>query len=200
MVPPPVIALEDVEVRRGSSFRLLVRHLAVGAGEAVAIVGSSGSGKSTCLDVIAAILRPAGAGRFEIRPGDGEAAIPVARLWDAGDQRSLRELRGRMHTQLFEDVRAVCLHGLVADLELAGDLLVRDAARHQHRHFVFAWRQLFDELASLGLRRVVFSSSASVYAAVPGFEVTEESPLAPASPYARTKAMTEQAVVDSPST
>ena len=56
--------------------------------------------------------------------------------------------------------------------------------------------ELFDELVRLGRTRVVFSSSASVYAAAEDFEVTATSPLAPASPYARTKHMMEQILED----
>ena len=51
--------------------------------------------------------------------------------------------------------------------------------------------ELFDELSRQGRPKVVFSSSASLYAAVDGFEVTEASPLDPQSPYARTKHMME---------
>jgi UDP-glucose 4-epimerase len=47
-----------------------------------------------------------------------------------------------------------------------------------------------------GCRRVLFSSSASVYAPADDLSVTEESPLAPGSPYARTKAMVEQILAD----
>ena len=56
--------------------------------------------------------------------------------------------------------------------------------------------EMFDELVRLGKPRVLFSSSASVYAQVEGFEVTEESPLEPHSPYARTKHMMEQVLQD----
>ena len=56
--------------------------------------------------------------------------------------------------------------------------------------------ELFDELLRLGKPRVLFSSSASVYAAAEDFEVTEESSLAPGSPYARTKHMMEQMLGD----
>jgi UDP-glucose 4-epimerase len=56
--------------------------------------------------------------------------------------------------------------------------------------------ELFDELAMLGKPRVVFSSTASLYAPSATFEVTEESPLDPPSPYARTKRMMEQALTD----
>ena len=51
--------------------------------------------------------------------------------------------------------------------------------------------QLFENLCDLRLPRIVFSSSASVYAPAPGFEVDETAPVGPTSPYARTKLMTE---------
>lgn len=56
--------------------------------------------------------------------------------------------------------------------------------------------ELFKNLEALGYPRVVFSSSASIYDAVPGFKVTEASPLKPSSPYARTKYMMEMVLED----
>ena len=56
--------------------------------------------------------------------------------------------------------------------------------------------ELFDQLVALGKPRVLFSSSASLYAMVEDFEVTEDSPLDPSSPYARTKRMMEQVLTD----
>lgn len=57
--------------------------------------------------------------------------------------------------------------------------------------------ELFDELEKLGKPRVLFSSSASIYAMPEGgFEVTEEAATGPGSPYARTKLMMEQVLVD----
>jgi len=56
--------------------------------------------------------------------------------------------------------------------------------------------ELFDRLAALGCRRLVFSSSASLYDVVPGYMVTEDSPLKPSSPYARTKYMMEMILSD----
>ena len=55
---------------------------------------------------------------------------------------------------------------------------------------------LFRALAECGCRNIVFSSSASVYEAADGSMVTEESPVRPQSPYARTKLMTEMALED----
>jgi UDP-glucose 4-epimerase len=56
--------------------------------------------------------------------------------------------------------------------------------------------ELFMNLHHLGCDKVVFSSSASIYALVPGFMVTEQSPLEPGSPYARTKYMMEMVLSD----
>jgi UDP-glucose 4-epimerase len=55
---------------------------------------------------------------------------------------------------------------------------------------------LFHTLNRLGCQRVLFSSSASIYDAVPGFVVDENSPLRPSSPYARTKFMMEMVLKD----
>lgn len=56
--------------------------------------------------------------------------------------------------------------------------------------------ELFDTLIELGKPRVVFSSSGSLYAPSATFEVDEDSPLAPTSPYARTKQVMEMALTD----
>ncbi len=56
--------------------------------------------------------------------------------------------------------------------------------------------ELFHTLIELGQQRLVFSSSAAIYDLVPGFMVTEEAPLKPTSPYARTKYMMEMILRD----
>ncbi|MFC5253075.1 UDP-glucose 4-epimerase GalE [Streptomyces nigrescens] len=56
-----------------------------------------------------------------------------------------------------------------------------DFVRHLHRN---------------GVGRLIFSSSASIYQAEDGSPVTEDSPLAPQSPYARTKAVCEEMFAD----
>jgi UDP-glucose 4-epimerase len=56
--------------------------------------------------------------------------------------------------------------------------------------------ELFDQLVQLERQRVIFSSSASVYASAEDFEVFEDSPLNPVSPYARTKQMMEMILAD----
>lgn len=54
----------------------------------------------------------------------------------------------------------------------------------------------FKQLSELNHPKVVFSSSAAIYDAVPGFMVTEDSPLRPLSPYSRTKFMMEMILQD----
>ncbi len=56
--------------------------------------------------------------------------------------------------------------------------------------------ELFHNLNLLGCKKIVFSSSAAIYDVVPGFVVDEKSPLAPTSPYARTKFMMEMVLRD----
>jgi UDP-glucose 4-epimerase len=56
--------------------------------------------------------------------------------------------------------------------------------------------ELFDQLVELQRPRVIFSSSASVYAPAEDFEVFEDSPLSPQSPYARTKQVMEMILGD----
>ncbi len=56
--------------------------------------------------------------------------------------------------------------------------------------------ELFMNLHRLDCDKVVFSSSAAIYGTVPGFMVTEESPLEPNSPYSRTKYMMEMVLSD----
>ena len=65
-----------------------------------------------------------------------------------------------------------------------------------YRENVVKSMELFRRLGELGYPRIVFSSSASIYDVVPGFMVTESSPLKPSSPYARTKYMMEMVLQD----
>ncbi|MFF9011044.1 UDP-glucose 4-epimerase GalE [Streptomyces goshikiensis] len=60
--------------------------------------------------------------------------------------------------------------------------------------------QFLGHLTRNGCRRLIFSSSASIYAAGDDFAVDEDSSLAPLSPYARTKALFETALEDISST
>jgi UDP-glucose 4-epimerase len=96
--------------------------------------------------------------------------------------------------------RVVAEHPDIAcTIHMAARIVVPESVAQPHLYYennVARSLELFDELARLGRPRVLFSSSASVYATVEGFEVTERSPLEPGSPYARTKLMMEQMLGD----
>jgi UDP-glucose 4-epimerase len=86
-----------------------------------------------------------------------------------------------------------------ATIHMAARIVVPESVEKPYEYYrdnVAKSLELFDELHSLGLHRVLFSSSASLYATKDSFEVTEEDPLAPPSPYARTKRMMEQILED----
>ena len=84
-------------------------------------------------------------------------------------------------------------------IHLAARIVVTESVSMPYEYYrdnVAKSLELFDELARLGKPRVVFSSSASVYAEVESLEVFEDSPTAPMSPYARTKLMMEMVLRD----
>ncbi|MGS0687527.1 UDP-glucose 4-epimerase GalE [Nakamurella sp. GG22] len=88
---------------------------------------------------------------------------------------------------------------LDATIHLAARIVVPDSVAQPYNYYrdnITKSLELFDELARLGKPRVLFSSSASLYAFTDSFEVTEESALAPGSPYARTKLVMEMALQD----
>lgn len=88
---------------------------------------------------------------------------------------------------------------LDATIHMAARIVVPESVEQPYMYYrdnVAKSLELFDELAALGKNRVLFSSSASLYATKDDFEVTEQDPLDPPSPYARTKRMMEQVLED----
>ncbi|GEP36141.1 UDP-glucose 4-epimerase GalE [Nocardioides szechwanensis] len=88
---------------------------------------------------------------------------------------------------------------LDATIHMAARIVVPESVEQPYMYYrdnVAKSLELFDELAALGKNRVLFSSSASLYATKDDFEVTEQDPLDPQSPYARTKRMMEQVLED----
>lgn len=79
---PPIIALDDVEVRIDGATVLRDVHWSVGPGERWVIVGPNGSGKTTLLRLLAAWLRPSA----------GTADVLGERL----GRTDMRALRGRI--------------------------------------------------------------------------------------------------------
>ena len=88
---------------------------------------------------------------------------------------------------------------LEATIHCAARIIVPESVAQPYEYYrdnVAKSLELFDELTQLGKPRVVFSSSASVYAESETFEVDEHAPLDPPSPYARTKQVMEMALTD----
>jgi UDP-glucose 4-epimerase len=86
-----------------------------------------------------------------------------------------------------------------ATIHMAARIVVPESVELPYEYYrdnVAKSLEMFDELNRLGLHRVLFSSSASLYATKEGFEVVESDPLDPGSPYARTKRMMEQVLED----
>jgi len=86
-----------------------------------------------------------------------------------------------------------------ATIHMAARIVVPESVELPYEYYrdnVAKSLELFDELVALGKPRLLFSSTASLYADSDAFEVTEESPVAPQSPYARTKRMMEQVLED----
>lgn len=88
---------------------------------------------------------------------------------------------------------------IICTIHCAALIVVPDSVAQPFEYYrenVAKSLRLFHSLQQLGCKRVVFSSSASVYDDVPGFMVTEAAPLNPRSPYARTKFMMEMILAD----
>ncbi len=88
---------------------------------------------------------------------------------------------------------------IVATIHCAALIIVPESVAMPYEYYtenVAKSLVLFHTLNRLGCKQVVFSSSASVYDTVEGFMVTENAPLRPGSPYARTKYMMEMILQD----
>ncbi len=88
---------------------------------------------------------------------------------------------------------------LDATIHMAARIVVPESVEKPYEYYrdnVAKSLELFDQLVTLGKPRVLFSSSASLYAIKDDFEVSEDDPLDTSSPYARTKLMIEQVLED----
>lgn len=89
--------------------------------------------------------------------------------------------------------------GIHAAVHCAALIVVPESVEKPYEYYrenVAKSVEMFHTLNELGCKRVLFSSSASLYALVPDFKVTEDAPLNPVSPYARTKFVMEMVLRD----
>lgn len=90
-------------------------------------------------------------------------------------------------------------HRIDAVVHCAAKIIVPESTEQPLAYYENNVGHTLDLLAALrdnGIDRLLFSSSASIYASDENFTVTEDSPIDPQSPYARTKAMMEQIFAD----
>ncbi|MGI6316489.1 MAG: UDP-glucose 4-epimerase GalE [Christensenellales bacterium] len=88
---------------------------------------------------------------------------------------------------------------LYACIHFAARIIVPESVENPYLYYrenVVKSLELFRILDKLGIKRIIFSSSASVYGTVEGFAATEDKPKDPGSPYARTKYMMEMVLED----
>ncbi|HAL49148.1 MAG: UDP-glucose 4-epimerase GalE [SAR202 cluster bacterium] len=105
---------------------------------------------------------------------------------DIADRRLLAEIF-RDHPDIACTVHCAALISVPESVERPYDYYVNNVGKTL---------ELLKGLEEAGCQRFVFSSSASVYGEAPEFMVDESSPLAPSSPYARTKMMVEFLIED----
>ncbi len=89
--------------------------------------------------------------------------------------------------------------GLFAAVHCAAKIVVPASVADPAGYYQANVAKSLDFVTSLlrnGCRRLLFSSSAAIYAPGADLSVTEDSPVSPQSPYARTKAMCEQVFAD----
>jgi putative ABC transport system ATP-binding protein len=96
MTEPAMIEVTDLRLRRGESFALAIDHLAITAGERVAVVGPSGAGKTTLLNMLSGILTP----------DEGYVRIDTAEVTTLSD-RQRRMFRARNIGFVFQDFELV---------------------------------------------------------------------------------------------
>lgn len=110
----------------------------------------------------------------------------------------------------------ICYHGDISDKRLvdkifhehsdisltihcAARIIVPESVKNPFLYYeenVSKSNKFFNYLRSNNCTRIIFSSSASIYALVEGFKCHENSPIDPKSPYARTKYMMEMILKD----
>ena len=95
--------------------------------------------------------------------------------------------------------RLIGEHGIDAVIHFAGSIVVPESVAEPLRYYannVVNSRALIETCVSEGVKQFIFSSTATVYAEDAKQPLSEESPKAPISPYARSKLMTEWILED----
>ncbi len=90
-------------------------------------------------------------------------------------------------------------HGIEAVIHFAGSVVVPDSVENPLAYYgnnTSASRDLIETCIAAGVKRFIFSSTAAVYGVTDVPRLAEDALLAPASPYGRSKLMTEWMLAD----
>jgi putative ABC transport system ATP-binding protein len=87
--------MRRVRADRERTFELDVPRLRVRAGERLALVGRTGSGKSSLIEVLAVAAAPDALDTFVLTPREG-APVDIGRAWARADDRMLTRARARL--------------------------------------------------------------------------------------------------------
>jgi putative ABC transport system ATP-binding protein len=95
MAQNPIMYFKDVVKTRqgGAGYKLAIEELAIYPGERVALIGDSGSGKSTILDIMALVLKPDSAEEFYFRLAGGEKWENLWQCWATGKHSRFEGIR-----------------------------------------------------------------------------------------------------------
>lgn len=99
--------------------------------------------------------------------------------------------------------RLIAEHGITDIIHFAGSVVVPDSVADPLSYYAnntAASRNLIEAAAANGVKRFIFSSTAAVYGMAGDKPVSEDAPLAPLSPYGRSKLMTEWMLADTAAT
>jgi UDP-glucose 4-epimerase len=93
----------------------------------------------------------------------------------------------------------IASHGISEIVHFAGSIVVPESVADPLKYYAnntATSRNLIEAAVKGGVKHIIFSSTAAVYG-MPGLEpIAEEAPLAPLSPYGRSKLMTEMMLAD----
>ena len=95
--------------------------------------------------------------------------------------------------------RLITEHSITDIIHFAGSVVVPESVTDPLKYYAnntAASRNLIETAASNGVERFIFSSTAAVYGMAGNEPVSEDAPLAPLSPYGRSKLMTEWMLAD----
>lgn len=88
----------------------------------------------------------------------------------------------------------LALKDVDAVIHMAGLIVVPESVKYPEKYFqnnVLGAVSLLESMKDIGVKKIIFSSSACVYGAAKNLPITEDTPLAPDNPYGATKASVE---------